>query len=143
VGNYGAVFIRASGRDPYSGFLVGSASDGRLTMFIGCDDDALNLSSDKGAFAEEGKWVFFAATWEGRTGKWAWYAGSEKDKIRQAGAGVNPGKMIDGPAGGLKVGRSNSASGAFKGLLDHIQVYDQALPEDEIEKIRLSQAASN
>jgi hypothetical protein len=134
------VFIRASGREPYSGFMVASASDGRLNMFIGSGETFLNLSSEKGAFAEEGKWVFFAATWDGETGNWAWYVGSENAKIRQAGTGVNPATMIDGPAGVLRVGRSNSGSGAFKGLLDRLQIYDRALLQDEVEKIRSSQA---
>jgi hypothetical protein len=110
-------------------------------LIIGNGGVALTVVSEKEAFAEEGKWVFFAATWDGETGNWAWYVGSEEGKIQPAGSGTNRTTMTDSPRGGVSVGRANSGTGAFKGLLDHIHVYDRALSENEVEAIRSAQAS--
>jgi hypothetical protein len=136
-------FIRCSdgysGPNGSSGFSVGCSPPGCLSLFIGNGGGGLTMRSEKGAFEDEEKWVFFAVTWDGETGNWAWYTGTEKEKIRPVGTGTNPTTMTDGPVSGLRIGRHSSGGGAFKGLLDHIQVYDRALSESEVEKIRTSQ----
>lgn len=136
-------FIRDStGGESSSGFLIKAESDGRLALVIGNGGVALSIRSEKRAFPEEeGQWVFYAVSWNGQTGDWAWYVGSESQHVRKAGSGSGKTNMVDGPVGGLIVGRSNSGSGAFKGYLDHIRVYGEALGESQIDRVRADQAA--
>lgn len=130
-----------AGGSASSGFLLGSTRDKRLRLMIGNGEVAIRLSSDHDVFVAEGKWVFFAVTWNGENGEWMWYSGSEQDSVAPAGSGNDLIAMADAPPGELSIGRANSGSGAFKGWLDDIRVYDKALSESEIESVRRSDLA--
>lgn len=132
--NPNGTIFRASGRNENpSGWLLGWDKKGKLLLSIG-DGHSLQIAASKEAHhSGDDGWNFFAVTWDGSEAKF--FSGNktvDSEEVAQVPLKVT---MNPGPAA-YSLGQSNTVSGAFKGLLDNIVIFDKALSPEELENLR-------
>lgn len=129
----GAIFRCSGTNENPSGWSLWIGKNGKLQFSIG-DGKSLRLATSTDAHTSgDGEWNFFAVAWDGNEAKF--YQGNKTDAAQEFWQVPFKVKMNPGPPN-YSLGQNNSLYGAFKGLLDHIDIFDKALSDDEIENLR-------
>ncbi|WOO40318.1 LamG domain-containing protein [Rubellicoccus peritrichatus] len=130
----GGQIIRNNGGN--GGWSISFVSAERMQFAFGTGTETLNLRTSTGIYnSNGGDWVFFAVSWDGSD--LLFYQSDISTSITAPASTVALSATMAEDTQSFSLGRSNSTSGAFDGLLDNIQVYDSALNQTAIEAIRV------
>lgn len=132
------VFIITCGAGTNSsvnGWQIKTTTNNRLTLSVGREDAKTDYLSYSQAFSRTETWQFFAVIWQENLGA-TWYAGTETITPKPVGSKKASQKM-GGIEQAIIVGRLDEKTGAFKGLLDDIAIFDTMLSPEQIKTIYL------
>ncbi|WP_342750553.1 LamG domain-containing protein [Termitidicoccus mucosus] len=133
----GAFILRCStgSSGKTDGWLIKANSNNRLSLVIGPGNTLSTYSCFAQAFSRVNTWQFFAVTWHEAKGA-TWYIGTENIPPKPIGVSKTPQRMGTAEQT-LQIGRSGTKSGAFKGYLDNIKIFDNVLSNEQIKVIYL------
>jgi hypothetical protein len=121
------------------GFWIVTSGTDELSLRLGRDSASGKIVAPYHGFASLDKWVFFAVTWDNTEGTVQWFYGDESTPsipVLAPAKNILAGQTLKCPKS-ITLGRGSASSVGLGGYIDEIRIFDKALPQSEIEKVRL------
>jgi len=116
-------------------WAVLSGAPGRCELSISGSRSAKSAIDD---YAEEGEWVFFAATFDADSQVVSFFKGTSQNPVREVGAVTDYGVRMNNQPGPLTIGNTPALNRPFNGCLDNFRLWASILDISDLEALRQS-----